>query len=767
VRIFLATLLAVISVTIVSPVTTQQLYVTPQYTKNPALAEFGLRGTDVNGPLYVVRTNRDLSFSAGVIVHAKEGRCYLVSGPRAALDDLRALQCQVIPIDDGTWPRPNIPEDWRRYVMAEPAIQAWVDQLEWSDLEPKIKKLVNFGTRYKQTPQHAAVAETLFAFFQGLGLDTELHTFTQPGGADRYMDAHNVVATQPGVVRPDSIVVLCAHYDSYSENYMVYAPGADDNATGVAAVQAAAEILSQHQFEYTIRYICFASEEYGGWGAGNYVRRAKMAGDKILGALNYDMIGFRSKGGDIRLEVEANEPSTWLGQAVVSAAQLYTNRKCRLHITDIGWSDNASFWRSGYAALNHEEEWEWDSPDFNPYWHTTSDVMTYVTPGWTTGNAKVAVASLAMLARPLHSPVTGLVAGRVVADCPADTTGLLGVVVDAYSTDDGDLAGSDTTNASGEYRFPDIDTGDYTVTIVAPLGYTIESEEIAATVRGGETTTADFVLECGGTASETRGIGYWKHQFAAALCGKGRGHIDAATLCDYLDQVELHFNDNPLNPIAVYQPPDSGGCTEKLRAAKTVLSLKANIKMPALANRHLMAVLLNVASGKLSPWKIVSKDGATVSQAVTYCDSLLEDANYWNDWVAQYITVCINVGWPVRSGIIPLDIVDIAYAPREGSDDAGVETQHRLSLDKVYPNPFNPSTTIHYTVPEAGLVELRIYDVTGRLVRPLVSEWRSQGGHASTWDGRDTRGAAAASGIYFVRLESDGRVSNRKIMLLK
>jgi hypothetical protein len=743
------------------------MYVDPPHTKNPAVGEFGLRGTDIRGPLYVVRTTRDLPTAAGVVVHAQKGRCYLVSGPREAIDYLRAFPCQVIPIDDGTWPRPAPPEAWQRFVVNDHAIQTWVDQVDWTDLEPKIRKLVRFGTRYKQSPQHAAVAETLLVFFQRLGLEAELQTFTQPAHPGGFMQAHNVVATQPGVVRPDSIVILCAHYDSMSETPMVFAPGADDNATGVAAVQTAAEILSGHRFEYTIRYICFASEEYGGWGSGTYVKWAVRTGEKILAALNFDMIGFRSKGGDIFLEVEANEPSAWLGQAVVSAAQLYTNRRCRLHITDIGWSDNASFWRNGYAALNHEEEWEWDSPDFNPYWHTTNDVMARVVSGWTTGNTKVAVAGLAMLARPVHSPTTGTITGGVVADCPADTNGLLGVVVDVYDANDGELAGSDTTNAAGKYRFAGIESGDYTVTVVAPLGYTIEFEEIAATVRSGETTAVDFPFECGGTASETRGIGYWKHQFAAALCGKGRGHVDAGTLCEYLDQIELHFNNNPVNPVVVYTPPDSGGCTEKLRAAKTVLGLRGNFKMPALANRHLMAVLLNVTSGKLGPWKAVSKDGATVSQAITYCDSLLNDAVGCNDWVAQYVAICINVGWPVRAGVIPLDVVDIAYAPRDGSNDADTETPLRLSLDNVFPNPFNPATTIHYTVPHAGAVDLRIYDVGGRLVRSLVSGLQTGGVHAAAWNGRDTNGAAAASGIYFVRLESAGQVSTRKIILLK
>jgi hypothetical protein len=422
------------------------------------------------------------------------------------------------------------------------------------------------------------------------------------------------------------------------------------------------------------------------------------------------------------------------------------------------------FWQMGFAAVNCEEDWAISGGDFNPYWHTTSDLLSQLKSGWTRGNVKVGVAALATLAEPVHPPPTGTIVGRVTADCPTDSTGLLGVVVDAYFTDNGELVRSDTTDTAGGFEFNDLATGDYAITIVTPLGYTAQQEEIEATVIGGEETSVDFDLECGGTVSESRGIGYWKHQFASALCGKGYGHIDTATLCDYLDAVELHFNSNPLNPVVVYEPPVAGECDDKLAAARGVLSIKGNLHQPALARRHLMALLLNVASGKLSPWKEVSKDGATVSQAITYCDSLLEDADTWNDWIAQYIAAFVNIGWPVCKGMIPLGTRDIAYAPPAGETGASPD---RLSLDGAYPNPFNPSTTIRFTLPGPGVVSLRIYDVRGRLVRSLVDGPQPAGERSAVWDGIDSVGSPAASGVYFVRLQADGQAQTKKILLLK
>lgn len=90
-----------------------------------------------------------------------------------------------------------------------------------------------------------------------------------------------------------------------------------------------------------------------------------------------------------------------------------------------------------------------------------------------------------------------------------------------------------------------------------------------------------------------------------------------------------------------------------------------------------------------------------------------------------------------------------------------------LELHPNCPNPFNPQTTIAYTLPQAGRVSLRVYDVAGRLVRTLVDDVEEAGGHVTTWGGRDGRGVAVVSGVYFVRLESESGVRTRKMVLLK
>jgi hypothetical protein len=90
------------------------------------------------------------------------------------------------------------------------------------------------------------------------------------------------------------------------------------------------------------------------------------------------------------------------------------------------------------------------------------------------------------------------------------------------------------------------------------------------------------------------------------------------------------------------------------------------------------------------------------------------------------------------------------------------------SLAQNHPNPFNPATTIGYLVPPgAGRVTLRVYDVAGRAVRTLVNAEQESGPQSVSWNGRDDRGAAVSSGVYFYRLSANGVDLSRRMVLAK
>lgn len=100
------------------------------------------------------------------------------------------------------------------------------------------------------------------------------------------------------------------------------------------------------------------------------------------------------------------------------------------------------------------------------------------------------------------------------------------------------------------------------------------------------------------------------------------------------------------------------------------------------------------------------------------------------------------------------------------SDPVAVPTR-ALALDQNRPNPFNPSTTIEYFLPEAGRIALEIFDVAGRRIACLESGLREAGRHAAAWDGRDGSGRPVAAGIYVCRLTAGKTSLTRKMVLLR
>jgi len=83
------------------------------------------------------------------------------------------------------------------------------------------------------------------------------------------------------------------------------------------------------------------------------------------------------------------------------------------------------------------------------------------------------------------------------------------------------------------------------------------------------------------------------------------------------------------------------------------------------------------------------------------------------------------------------------------------------------PNPFNPSTTIAFSLGAQGPVRLEVFDARGRLVRRLTDDVYPSGRHEIVWDGTDDAGAPVASGVYFARLQADRDSDVNKMMLLK
>ena len=144
----------------------------------------------------------------------------------------------------------------------------------------------------------------------------------------------------------------------------------------------------------------------------------------------------------------------------------------------------------------------------------------------------------------------------------------------------------------------------------------------------------------------------------------------------------------------------------------------------------------------------------------------------------------IQLGWKIPSEEIGLwklivngRIFDLEgkdmVALEPGIDQVFLRQQIGRAVPQVYalgqnfPNPFNPATTIHYTLPEITPVSLTIYDIAGQVVRHLIDQKQVAGSHQVIWDGLDEFGAQTANGVYFYELRAGKFRALRKMLLLK
>ncbi len=216
------------------------------------------------------------------------------------------------------------------------------------------------------------------------GLETEIDNYRSTG--------YNVIGTQIGTVYPDSVFIICAHYDSVDEFC------ADDNASGTAAVLEAARIFSKFKFEYTIVYALWDEEERGLIGSRYYAEKANENLDKIAGVLNMDMIGYDSNN-DYLFELHnGNQPMNERLTNKVTQVLDSSNLKLNMSIQTPGTnrSDHASFWTYGYPAILLIEGFS--TNDFNSEYHSSNDKLSIMNLDYYHQVSQLTIASLFELA---------------------------------------------------------------------------------------------------------------------------------------------------------------------------------------------------------------------------------------------------------------------------------------------------------------------------------------------------------------------------------
>ncbi|UCF63125.1 MAG: M20/M25/M40 family metallo-hydrolase [bacterium] len=242
-------------------------------------------------------------------------------------------------------------------------------------------------SRYAGHAHNDLAADYIHQTLQKTGLPTYDQNYSSNG--------RNVYAVQAGTTFPDQQFIVCAHYDDMPS--FGAAPGADDNASGTAAVLEVARILSQISTPYTIIYALWDEEEMGLVGSAYYAQQAAQAGDNILGVVNLEMFGWDGND-DSTIDIHTRPVGNSLQLAgfIEDIQSIY-----QLGLFPVTYnpgttaSDHSSFWNQGYTAVVFSQAFYGN--DMNPYYHTAGDRTTVFNLGYFYALSRLAVATVAHL----------------------------------------------------------------------------------------------------------------------------------------------------------------------------------------------------------------------------------------------------------------------------------------------------------------------------------------------------------------------------------
>jgi len=245
-------------------------------------------------------------------------------------------------------------------------------------LQETISQLVQFGTRWSYSSNISHVPEWIYQRFLIMGyregMEARYQNFDMPGGGTH----RNVLCTSLNNNNNNNenknLILVCSHYDSLSEKPSVSAPGADDDASGVAATLELSRLLRNVPLKRQVLFCVFGGEEQGLFGSDACAEIAIQENWTIDVVINLDMISYKNPIATSRIVVEYDQgnrdprndaAAKAYGLIMAQAAKDYTSLE--VEHTDIWNSDYMSFEKRGFACIG-----AYNAED-NPFYHKSSD----------------------------------------------------------------------------------------------------------------------------------------------------------------------------------------------------------------------------------------------------------------------------------------------------------------------------------------------------------------------------------------------------------
>jgi hypothetical protein len=285
-------------------------------------------------------------------------------------------------------------------------IRSLIGQITEDELRDTVQTLEAVGTRYAPSSGNRQAANMIKEKLSSFGLDVRLDEFHYyDTAAGLYQRTSNVVGTKKGSQQPGKIVILAAHFDSVTrrapdgktsfQDEDNPAPGADDNATGVAAVLAAARVLSHVELDTTVRFVMFSAEEGGIHGSAHYAAECARKSEDIVAVINLDMIGHIDQEPE-DIDIFGNPDSERLLDEMIDNVSVYTPDLLVYRIVDGTYdgSDHGPFWTNGYPAICLMEDYY----PSNRHYHTPADTVETLDFSFALRCTRLAVATVGELA---------------------------------------------------------------------------------------------------------------------------------------------------------------------------------------------------------------------------------------------------------------------------------------------------------------------------------------------------------------------------------
>jgi len=267
----------------------------------------------------------------------------------------------------------------------DPPVRELLGSVSGQEMLTTVRDLQDLGSRAFCIEQAHVAAAYIHNRFSELGMSVSYQNFTFNG-----YDSSNVVAVIPGKEPDAGTLLFGAHYDSENSHatnlslvQSLPAPGADDDASGVAAVIELAEALRDIETRYTLKFVAFGAEELGYddegglKGSSHFVALESAAGVAYERAVVLDMIGYPGSQGNHGVIITESSAEGF-GRTASEAVDEWDLSLFMESIVrpTIRYSDHASFWSAGYPAVLVTEQLSELGHPINPFYHSSEDTAS-------------------------------------------------------------------------------------------------------------------------------------------------------------------------------------------------------------------------------------------------------------------------------------------------------------------------------------------------------------------------------------------------------